>query len=82
MQLLPFHYCSIKTRNGTCRRSLYNCKDNDNVGGSGKGIHRRDLAMAKTAGWLTKRSSGQPKTLTGLLQNEDSFRNRIFCPPD
>ena len=77
MQLLPFHYCSIKTRNGTCRRSLYNCKDNDNVGGSGKGIHRRDLAMAKTAGWLTEQSSGQPKTLTGLLQNEDSFRNRI-----
>ena len=23
--------------------------------------------------WLTKRSSGQPKTLTGLLQNEDSY---------
>ena len=56
MQLLPFHYCSIKTRNGICRRSLYNCKDNDNVGGSGKGIHRRDLAMAKTAGWLTSDS--------------------------
>ena len=34
MQLLPFHYCSIKTRNGTCRRSLYNCKDNGNVEGS------------------------------------------------
>ena len=74
-QLLPFHYRSINTCNGTAAGACNNCKDNGNAGGSRKGIHRRDLAMAKTAGWLTKRSSGQPKTLTGLLQNEDSYKD-------